>query len=474
MKVSKLFYALTLNLQAYITTTNHLSFCLVIMNSHNVDLRNGDSLGLDAGNTFDDLGLDSEFDDGLIWDNNEVEDAAGGRAPEPMRERFRPYHERLIFADGNVRGDRHVYPEVLAILMQMFPFCCTEFGDEEPNLPALLSIVQDKANYEIISVEHIQNDVRKSMRGHFELCYGVTTNRVVYHGTSRASAESISKTGFRGAVCQRAKFGKGIYTSSSVWEALAYAEPSEKDWTQTVLIVNLAEGPKSTGTDGQVDFGTDEYGNEILTLTNPEGTIFCASREDQLHVMYRISVRHLTGRKHTPAHHNLVRIYHPTIWNRIKGQTAPAVPPPVFSVPPAAGAGGAPSATAGAGVERPTKHAVTTGTEIPTDSGFRKGDKVKLTGMPQKFTVLNGQEGEITMIVHLGRFSRILVELDNANDDLAKKFNDTRGIILSPSLNVKEHWLICLKQYLIHIYPPAPVNQTGESSSSVLGKRPAT
>ena len=100
----------------------------------------------------------------------------------------------------------------------------------------------------------------QSMHAHFKKCYNITNERTVFHGTSRASADSITKTGFRGAVCQRAKFGKGIYTSSSVWEALAYAEPAEGDLTQTVLAVKLLQGPTTMGRQDMADFGTDEHG----------------------------------------------------------------------------------------------------------------------------------------------------------------------------------------------------------------------
>ena len=434
------------------------------MSEWRLDLGDGDDTGIFGESAFPDTGLE-DLEWGIFGDAV----PAGGRAPEPKTE----YSEQVVFADGNVSGDRFMVNELLLLVRQMFASCCFEFGDTMPTLTELIEEVVKKSNYEITRVTRTRNRRRTKMHEIFKDLYEIQNDRMTFHGTSRENADSITKKGFRGAVCQRAKFGKGIYTSSDVWEALAYAEPAEGDLLQTVLAVKLLQGPTTIGRQDMADFGTDEHGNEILTVTNPEGTIFCAAYDVQLLATYRISVRHLPGRKHTPAIHNLVRIYHPTIWNRIKGQTAPVVPPPVFLVPPAAGAGGAASATASAGVEQPTKHAVTTGKEIPSDSGFSKGDKVKLTGMPQKFTVLNGQEGKITMIVHLGRFPRFLVELDNANNDLAKKFNDTRDIILSPSLNVKEHWLICLKQYLIHIHTPTPVNQTGEGSSSVLGKRPA-
>jgi hypothetical protein len=90
------------------------------------------------------------------------------------------------------------------------------------------------------------------MHQQFKLSYGITQERTVYHGTSRVSADSIATIGFRGAASRRAKFGKGIYTSSNVWEALAYADPDITDLKQTLLVVDLLQGPTSLGKNDQV------------------------------------------------------------------------------------------------------------------------------------------------------------------------------------------------------------------------------
>jgi hypothetical protein len=171
------------------------------------------------------------------------------------------------------------------------------------------------------------------MHDAFKRVYSIDNTRTVYHGTSGASATTISKTGFRGACSQRSKFGKGIYTSSNIWEALAYAEPAP-DLTQTFLVVNLLQGPTTLGQVEMVDFGSDAAGNQILTATNPDNTIFCASHGDQLLATYRVSVRFDSSTKHTPAQQNLIRMYHPTIWELIKKQTLPLPPTaPLFLLP---------------------------------------------------------------------------------------------------------------------------------------------
>lgn len=428
MKISKLFYALTLNLKVYITTTYHLSFCLITMS--------------DLGENYGDLQLQrlSDFNyleqqdhkAGINWDED-VEPVAGGRAPEPEIEQLRPYFEIPIFADGNVQGDEYVRNELLLVLTQMFPSCRFEFGDKTPTLDELKKKVEDMYNHRVTSITRTVNDTRDSMYSHFKKCYNVTNERLVYHGTSKANADSITKTGFRGAVCQRAKYGKGIYTSSSVWEALAYAEPAEGDLTQTVLAVKLLQGPTTMGRQDMADFGTDEHGNEILTATNPEETIFCAAYGDQLLATYRITMRYLPERKHTPAIHNLVRIYHPTIWNLIKSQTAPAVPPPVFSVPPAAGAGmGSASGVA---------------ETIPNYRQWKVGDTVTLQKLPTSrgMDEFNGSTGVIKMITTDSL--RFWVELSDPQMRRKAKEVEKRRNVYRPS-NVQDTWISCSLKHL--------------------------
>jgi hypothetical protein len=373
---------------------------------------------------------------GRLW-NEDVEPVAGGSAPEPEVEQLRPYCEIPFLTNGNVQGDSDVRNELLLVLTQMFPFFSFEIGDKMPILDQLFKIVRDKSNYEITGVTRVMNRTRQSMHAHFKKCYNITNERTVFHGTSRASADSITKTGFRGAVCQRAKFGRGIYATSNGCEALAYAQPAEGDMTQTVLAVTMLQGPTTIGSQDMVDFGTDEHGNEILTTTNPEETIFCAAYGDQLLATYRITLRYLFEHKHTPAHHNLVRIYHPTIWNRIKGQTAPAVPPPVFLVPPAAGAGGAPSDTAGPVTKKRKQETV-----LFLYEGFKDGCNVRLNYFNYE-PKLTGKTGVIQLMMQFHYGTRIYITVDN-QDSFVEEINANRRVNHPTTVTVKSNWLLCL------------------------------
>ena len=52
----------------------------------------------------------------------------------------------------------------------------------------------------------------------------------------------ITTTSFKGATFQRVLFGKGVYTSLDVWEALPYATPTS-DARQIVFVVSYLQGP---------------------------------------------------------------------------------------------------------------------------------------------------------------------------------------------------------------------------------------
>ena len=220
--------------------------------------------------------------------------------------------------------------EAAGVLAEAFPTC---IDGPFPSHAQALAGIEERSNYKVVEIVRVQNISWASMHDAFKRMYSIENTRTVYHGTTGASATTISKTGFRKACSQRSKFGKGIYTSSNIWEALAYAEPAP-DLTQTFLVVNLLQGPTTLGQVEMVDFGSDAAGNLILTATNPENTIFCASHGDQLLATYRVSVRFDSSTKHTPVQQNLIRMYHPTIWELIKKQTLPLPPTaPLFLLP---------------------------------------------------------------------------------------------------------------------------------------------
>lgn len=475
MKIGKLFCALTLNLKVYITTTYYLSFCLIIMDWDSVDLRK--DLGFDADKT---LSLYQESPD-LDFDNPDDEAGCSMRACGVLNDTVPlykiGYNETPLISKGILVGDSDAHQEAAKVLLQAFSGCVDALHeDAQPKVCDLMEDVRLKCNYEIRTLKSVRNGPVKYMFNAFEKCYDIQNKCTTYHGTSSASAQSICETGFRGAAGERAMFGRGIYCSKHFWGGCAYGPPEGKDKTQTVLVCDLLQGPIDFGQKNQVKFGHDKDGKEILTLTDSTQTILCASRDSQLCPKYLIELRYCSECQHTSDHLRYVPIYHQDIWKLIREQkvdrdlkrlaevpggsflrqnnsTSSNQPSQVPSVNPNLAVPG--NSTV---VQRPTKHVVTSGKEIPEHGGFKKGDKVKLTGMPQKFTVFNDQEVELKKIVHLGRFARYLVEVDKAYNDLAVKFNDTRNITLSPSLNAEKHWLICLREHL---------------KSSVLGKRPA-
>jgi hypothetical protein len=127
-----------------------------------------------------------------------------------------------------------------------FDIATRQLEDSEPKLAHVLERIQESSNYEIIDVSRIEHTPRYQMWKHFAECFQIRKHVTVYHGTSAAGANCIATSGFRGAASQRSKFGKGIYTATNVWEALAYAEPENMcgtEFTQTFIVVDLLQGP---------------------------------------------------------------------------------------------------------------------------------------------------------------------------------------------------------------------------------------
>ena len=163
------------------------------------------------------------------------------------------FEEVQIYSDSNLMVDVGNQSESAAVLYQAFSSCLDTLPNpNSPDIKQLLDTIAERSNYQIEEVVRLQNRPQFCMHRQFKLCYGITQERTVYHGTSSLSANSIATIGFRGAASRRAKFGKGIYTSSNVWEALAYADPDITDLKQTLLVVDLLQGPTSLGKNDQV------------------------------------------------------------------------------------------------------------------------------------------------------------------------------------------------------------------------------
>ena len=170
------------------------------------------------------------------------------------------------------------------------------------DLATLLKSIADKSNFEVCEVTRLRNKPVSRMHEQFKLSFGIEQTCVVYHGTGHADV--IARVGFRGAASRRAKHGRGIYSSSNVFHALAYGQLTDDD-RLTFLVVQLHLGPIALGREdqvksmhatslprhlpplatflttrplSQVDFGQNSAGEAILTLTNLEGDIYCASQ----------------------------------------------------------------------------------------------------------------------------------------------------------------------------------------------------
>jgi len=354
---------------------------------------------------------------------------------------------QLFSADPSAASACHAagQAECADVLAKTFKSC---FGPEPPSsVPELVEAIADNSNYEVLSITRLQNLARYSMHKHFGRSYGIPSVRQVYHGTARANASTIAKVGFRNAASQRAKFGKGIYTAASVWEALAYAEPEAHSNVQTFLVADLLQGPTRVGHENMVDFGLDLSNKQILTATNPDETIFCAAYEDQLYAHYSVTVRFLFERTHSPSAHNIVRLYHPSVWSLIKAQTNQplTIRKPVFAVP------------------LPPK---AKSEELNCHMSFKGGDTVKIIKTLKTHTFCRGEVGRIKKIVKDGHV-HFCVEFDSRDLQERIKLANRKQIY---EWQTDLTWLRCQVSHIQTVTSPCsvttPVSTTPDSSGS--------
>jgi len=231
------------------------------------------------------------------------------------------YLQRVIFStdqyspvDGTV--------ESAAVLVEAFTDCVDQAASSGDR-PALshtevLDRISATSRLTVLEVVRVQNMTRSMLSNAFAKTYLLQDDppKTMFHGTDAESARLISFRGFRGACSNRSKFGKGIYISNVVWQAMAYSSPDPRDDSQTFLVVKFLQGPTALGTEGLIDFGTNAAGAQILTTTDASNTIFCASFGDQLLATYRIRVRFDTSARFTESQTALVAFFHPQIWQK--------------------------------------------------------------------------------------------------------------------------------------------------------------
>lgn len=285
-------------------------------------------------------------------------------------------------------------------LHNAFPKCLENQNPD--NLHCSKDLMQQIAfssNFEVIQVARVMNRPHYRMQQAFSENYNVHERSTVYHGTSEAGSSLIATVGFRGAACRRAMFGKGIYTSPNVWEALAYAKPFS-NVKQVVFAVELLQGPSALGSQDQLDFGVDSDGREILTLTNPTATILCHAKENQLLATHRITMRYMVESNFIQRNHECVRFVHGDIadllkkardeWVTAQAPAGPALPPSFFS----------PTVVASV---PPRMHTKTPYVDTPHRS-FNIGDKIVVTDTLKAYREFKDMTGVVRRIVKAHTF----------------------------------------------------------------------
>jgi len=244
----------------------------------------------------------------------------------------------------------------------------------------ILSRIKMTSNLSVLKVTRVQNMSRSMLYDAFGATYNIEGTAITaYHGTDHATALTIASRGFRGSCSKRSVWGKGIYVSTNIWEAIAYAKPSA-DCSQTFLVVDIMTGPIIIGSQDLADFGQDAEGNQVLTTTDLGNTILCASYSDQMLATYVVTVRFNVENPNNSLQEQTVRTYHGVIWSQYQQAKAKIT---------AAAAVAAPRPTAPPAV--PVAHA--------SWKGIALGDKVRILKSFSLFKFCDGKEGTVRAIV---------------------------------------------------------------------------
>ena len=356
---------------------------------------------------------------------------------DPPPKKVHIYKETCIFKRQllmPVSPDEQCELEARKILKQAFVTCIDPLalkGDE--NSSKLADIILSKSNYDVLEITAIENTTLQTMFAAFKDCYDIHADPItVYHGTSIENAKYITEGGFRGVMSSRSKYGKGIYVSTNVWEAGAYAAPDQEHFVQTVLVVSFHKGATVLGTPDMVHFGVDFYGNQVLTSMNQAGNIFCASRENQLLPTHRIKMRFRREHKMTYAQNRLVQIFHPTVFDT--AMKAWHIKPN----PSSSKTQDTPSSA-----------------ERESHYGFKLKDQVTVAKQYQMFEFCNGQSGTIEKIIKREDAQGhivFLVKMHNSSyDDIIARENKKRMEMCLPVYsNFNPTWLLCKRNQIVH------------------------
>lgn len=295
--------------------------------------------------------------------------------------------------------------------------------------------------YEVVRILRVQDFRRRQMYETFRQVYGVLNQVQVFHGTSATKAASIARRGVRAAAGVRSRFGRGIYATTKVWEALTYAEPDlDNEMQQEFLVCSMVVGPCKVGVADEVDFGEDVHGHEILNTTNVEQTFYCAKYESQVCVDYRVQTR--MSRKPSVVWAEVLRrrhMYHELVKSAILAQAGPcwtSAPPPVraLAAPP-------PQAVAAQSAQHTPHKGGTAGQilfEFPTyHHGFKTGARVKIVLLKQELKMFAGETGSIKKIARrVNGHGYFFVELDNQ-----ALWPEVESMPVSTVPGREKHWL---------------------------------
>jgi hypothetical protein len=375
------------------------------------------------------------------------------------------FKEAELAAINLVGYDEHE-AEVNRVLGTTFECLKRKDNTDARSTKQLITELEDKSNYTVEEVVRVMNKAQYNMHRAVAASYNLSGGTTTYHGTSKDIAPLITNTGFKGSACERSMYGKGVYSSPNVWVALGYAQPFEQT-RQIFFVVDYHKGPHAPGHQGQVNFGVDGYGQEVLTLTSPDGSILCASRENQLLATYRITVRYLTDRPFTQRIKDVVHSVHCGIGTLIKSWGKPTPP-----VAPAASTtqGGAP-----APAPVYSRWGKSSAEVDATHIKYKVGDAVVVTGALKAYQDSVGQTGVIKRIVQ-GHHYYFCILLDcpkqrpSVKDANSLSGNKERYRFLKPD----EQELLCLKVGHIEKRKPQDAPAGGAASASAsLGKRKA-
>ena len=186
--------------------------------------------------------------------------------------------------------------ETLHVLLTAFAKTIPAIAKAD-TVSAAARLVLENSGFKIVSITRVQNELGVRAQRAIMDVYNTRNTEVVYHGTAAATAACISRDGFQTQFCRRPTHGVGVYTTTNIFEAIAYS-PLARDGTQTVLQASLVPGHSiGLGSSGQQDFGRSESG-PVITLTDESMRHRVAANGMQLRVAYRLSVQFDTSRRH--------------------------------------------------------------------------------------------------------------------------------------------------------------------------------